>query len=67
MRLHLADLWNLRVSAVAVRIAGGTNSLTCASGEDAYGLHANIQVANDLRLGGYYVTSQIANNDWPIV
>jgi len=59
--VHLASLADLQIQAAWVRIAGNIGSLSFPSGEDAYGVDANIQLMEGLRLGGYYVGNQIGN------
>jgi len=59
--VHLSGLADLQAQAVWVRIVGNTGSLSYPSGEDAYGVDANIQLMEGLRLGAYYVGNQIGN------
>jgi hypothetical protein len=60
--LHFASLADLQIQAVAVRVIGNIGSLSYPSGEDAYGVDANIQIFQGLRVGGYYVGNSIANS-----
>ncbi|HTD47660.1 MAG TPA: S-layer homology domain-containing protein [bacterium] len=53
------DLGDLHVQGVAVRVTGGIGATTYASGEDAYGIDANLGVADGLRFGAYYVGNTI--------
>jgi S-layer family protein len=57
--LHLSNLADLQVQAVATRIVGNTGGFSYASGEDAYGVDANVQLARGLRAGAYYVWNSI--------
>jgi len=59
--LHFANLADLQIQGVFVRIIGNIGSLSYPSGEDAYGGDINIQVIQGLRVGGYYVGNSIAN------
>jgi len=59
--VHLNSLSDLQIQAVWVRITGNTGSVSYPSGEDAYGVDANISVMEGLRVGGYYVGNQIGN------
>ncbi len=60
--LHLSDLADLRLQGVAVRIVGNTGALSYPSGEDAYGVDANVKVAQGLRLGAYSVWNSISQS-----
>jgi len=57
--LHLANLADLQLQGVVVRIVGNIGALSYPSGEDAYGLDANVKVAEGLRLGANYVGNSI--------
>ncbi len=56
------ELTDLQIQAVAIRIIGGTGSFSYASGEDAYGVDANIKILDGLRFGAYYVWNTIAQS-----
>jgi len=60
--LHLSNLADLRLQGVAVRIVGNTGALSYPSGEDAYGVDANVKVAPGLRLGAYSVWNSISQS-----
>jgi hypothetical protein len=62
MALHLANLADLQVQAVAIRINGNIGALSYPSGEDAYGMDANVKIVEGLRLGGYYVANVLAQS-----
>jgi S-layer homology domain len=53
---RLADL---QIQGTILRITGNTGATTYASGEDAYGLDANVRVAEGLRVGADYVGNTI--------
>jgi len=61
LAFHFASLADLQVQAVLLRITGNIGSLSFPSGEDAYGVDANIQIFQGLRVGGYYVGNSIGN------
>lgn len=53
---RLADL---QIQGVILRITGNTGATTYGSGEDAYGVDANVKVANGVRVGADYVGNTI--------
>jgi hypothetical protein len=57
--LHLADL---QFQVVAVRIVGNVGSFSYPSGEDAFGVDANVKIMDGLRIGAYYVTNSISQS-----
>ncbi len=57
--LKLSNLADLQVQGVWVRIAGNTGSFSYPSGEDAYGIDANVKLMEGLRFGAYYVGNSI--------
>src|SRR5207302_10538681 len=59
--VHLNSLSDLQIQAVWVRITGNTGSVSYPSGEDAYGVDANISVMEGLRVGGDYAGNHIGN------
>ncbi len=54
-----ASLADLKVKGLITRVVGSTGSAGYANGEDAYGIDANVQLRQGLRLGGYYVGNSI--------
>ncbi len=60
--LHLENLADLRVQAVAIRINGNIGALSYPSGEDAYGIDAKVTITEGLRLGAYYVANVLAQS-----
>lgn len=54
-------LRGLQWQAVIARVTGNTGAQTYFSGEDAYGVDANVGVMPGLRLGAYYVGNNITN------
>ncbi|HET8999908.1 MAG TPA: S-layer homology domain-containing protein [bacterium] len=60
--LHLANLADLQVQAVAIRITGNIGALSYPSGEDAYGMDANVKIVEGLHVGGYYVANVLAQS-----
>jgi hypothetical protein len=54
---HWADLADLHVQGVIARVNGGTGGGTFVSGEDAYGLDANVGLIPGLRFGANYVAN----------
>ncbi len=56
-----ASLADLRIQTVLARVTGQTGGTSFFSGEDAYGIDANVQVLPGLRVGGYYVGNNITN------
>jgi hypothetical protein len=58
---HWPDLLDLQTQAVYIRITGGSGG-TYFSGEDAYGLDANVKIASGLRIGAYYVGNMITGS-----
>jgi len=55
---RLADL---QVQGLIARIVGGVGGSTYFSGEDAYGIDANVQAIKGLRIGGSYVSNNFTN------
>jgi hypothetical protein len=58
---HWPSLADLMVQGVVIRVTGNTGSSTYFSGEDAYGIDANVQVLPGLRVGGAYVSNTFTN------
>ncbi|HLW59792.1 MAG TPA: S-layer homology domain-containing protein [bacterium] len=58
---HLASVADLQVQGVWARIIGNTGSISYPSGEDMYGIDANVQLFPGLRLGADYVANTIGN------
>ncbi|HYM92425.1 MAG TPA: S-layer homology domain-containing protein [bacterium] len=54
---HWAELADLQIQGVIIRVTGPTGSTTYNLGEDAYGIDANIQIMPGVRGGGYYVAN----------
>ena len=52
---------DLHVQAVWLRIVGNIGAFSYASGEDAYGIDANVRIVEGLRAGGYYVGNTISD------
>ncbi|HEX9247705.1 MAG TPA: S-layer homology domain-containing protein [bacterium] len=57
--VNLSSLADLHIQAAWVRVVGNIGSFSYPSGEDAYGVDANISLMEGLRLGAYYVGNQI--------
>ena len=69
--VHLPDWADLQAQAVLLRVEGGNGGVFGGTanpsisggqyvfGEDAYGVDANVQVIDGLRVGAYYVGNQI--------
>jgi hypothetical protein len=60
--LHLANLGDLQLQAVAIRVNGNIGALSYPSGEDAYGADVNVKIEDGLRVGAYYVGNVIGQN-----
>jgi hypothetical protein len=58
---HWPDLADLQTQAVYVRVTGGSGS-TYFSGEDAFGVDANVRILSGVRLGAYYVGNTITGS-----
>ncbi len=54
-------LADLQVQGLIARIIGGVGGTTYFSGEDAYGVDANVQVIKGVRIGGSYVSNNFTN------
>ncbi len=61
VRGHWASLADLQIQGLITRIVGGVGSTSYFSGEDAYGVDANVRVREYLRVGGYYVGNQFTS------
>ena len=59
---HVASLADLQVQGMIARVIGNIGSLSYPSGEDAWGVDANVRVIPGLRIGGYYVGNTIGQN-----
>jgi S-layer homology domain len=60
--LHLANLADLQLQGVAVRINGNVGAFSYPSGEDAYGVDANVKALPGLRIGAYSVWNSISQS-----
>jgi hypothetical protein len=58
---HFPDWADLQAQAVYIRITGGSGG-TYFSGEDAYGVDANVKLVSGLRIGAYYVGNSITGS-----
>ena len=56
---HVRQWADLQIQGILIRVAGNTGPLSYPSGEDAYGIDANIKIGAGARLGGYYVANSI--------
>ncbi|HYM92288.1 MAG TPA: hypothetical protein VEW91_11720, partial [bacterium] len=54
---HFAELADLQIQAVIIRVTGPTGGGTYNLGEDMYGVDANIRIIPGLRGGAYYVAN----------
>jgi hypothetical protein len=55
------DFADLKIQGVITRVVGNTGAKTYFSGEDAFGLDANVLVIPGLRAGAYTVANNIVN------
>lgn len=58
---HWPDFFDLQMQAVVARVAGNTGGATYFSGEDAYGIDANVHLVTTIRVGAYAVANSIVN------
>ena len=58
---HWPQAFDLQVQGVVTRVVGNTGGRTYFSGEDAFGLDANVLLIPGLRAGAYTVANNIVN------